>query len=96
MARVADTSVVAYRSMSWAHLGDAQRRVLEAMVPGQVYSRRDLEKLTGMRTGTVCGRVKELLDAQLLEVHGTKEDPESGVTVEALRLKVGQTELCLS
>lgn len=91
--RAADTSVEAFRGLSVAAVTEGQRRVLEALQPGRLYSRRDLEALTKMRTGSVCGRVKELLDADLIEVHGTKTDPESGKTVETLRCVQAQRDL---
>lgn len=88
-----DTSIDAFRGLSWASVTDAQRRILQAMRPGQLYSRRDLEALCRMRTGSVCGRVKELLDAGHLEVSGEKVDPDSGKTVETLRLPAVQRDL---
>ena len=94
--RATDTSIVAFRGLDAAGVTDAQRRVLEAIANRSGCTRRELEKLARMRTGPVCGRVKELLEAGLIEVSGTKTDPESGKTVETLRLVQAQRDLFLA
>ena len=93
--QVTDTSVRAYHAMTYADLTRGQRKVVDAMKPGRIYTRRELEPLTKMRSGPVCGRVNELLakDPPVLEVVGEKLCPESGKQVEALKLAAAQLEL---
>ena len=92
----ADTSIEAFRGLSMEGVTAAQRRILVALSLRKGATRRDLEQLAKMRTGSVCGRVKELLEAGLIEVSGTKTDPESGKTVETLRLVQAQRDLFLA
>ena len=91
---VSDTSVRAYRALTLDLVSRCQRQILDGMDFGRLYSRRELEKVANMRTGPVCGRVKELLEAGWLEVIGEKVCSESGKQVEALRLVALQLELC--
>ena len=84
------------RALRLHGLRRALRRVLESIANRSGCTRRELEKLASMRTGPVCGRVKELLEAGLIEVSGTKTDPESGKTVETLRLVQAQRDLFLA
>lgn len=90
MHNTAEASLRAYYEIGQPDLTACQRKILRAMQMGCLYSRRELEAATGLRSGTVCGRVKELLEAGLLEVCGLKECRESGKTVEALRLVAQQ------
>ncbi|SEL12887.1 hypothetical protein SAMN05216359_105300 [Roseateles sp. YR242] len=91
----AETSLRAYYEIAQVDLCASERKVLKAMVVGQLYTRRQLEQLTGMRSGPVCGRVHALLEKALIEVVGEKLCPESGRPVEALRLVAQQLELAL-
>lgn len=91
---VAKTSLNAYRELHPVGIAASQLKVLRAMQPGRIYTRRELEVLTGLRTGSVCGRVKELLEGNRLEVEGLKRCAESGNLVEALKLAAVQLELC--
>lgn len=95
---VTDTSLAAYRALTPETLTRCHRILLAAMKPGRLYTRRELESLTSMRSGPVCGRVRELLDAvpPLLEVCGEKVCKESGKQVEALMLTPAQIELELA
>jgi hypothetical protein len=96
MRDTADTSLRAYYQISQQDLCATERRVLDAMVVGQLYTRRELEALTGMRSGPVCGRVNALIKAGRIEVPGEKVCTESGNRVEALRLVTQQMELALT
>ncbi|WP_067070360.1 hypothetical protein [Roseateles chitosanitabidus] len=91
-----DTADSSVRAFYEQHAGEMQRqelRILKAMAPRQLYTRRELEQLTGMRTGPLCGRVNALIKAGYLEVPGNKVCTESGRLVEALRLVAQQLEL---
>lgn len=90
---VADTSIRAYRALTPDQLGRTSRLILDAMQDGKLYSRRELEKLTGLRSGSICGRVNKLIADGWLEVPGEKVCSESGEQVEALRLVARQMEL---
>ena len=90
---VTQTSLTAYRSHSAADLCRTQRLILDAMQPGAIYTRRELESLTGLRSGPVCGRVFELIEAHHIEVVGEKVCSQSGKQVEALALAAVQVEL---
>lgn len=92
----AHTSVRAYYAIAQFDLCASERKVLQAMEVGQLYTRRQLEQLTSMRSGPVCGRVHALIEKGLIEVVGEKLCPESGRPVEALRLVAQQLELALT
>ncbi|MBB3193962.1 hypothetical protein [Roseateles terrae] len=92
----AETSIRAYYEIAQADLSASERKVLHAMAVGQLYTRRQLEVLTGFRSGPVCGRVHALIEKGLIEVVGEKLCPESGRPVEALRLVAQQLELALT
>ena len=83
-AAVAETSISALRSLSAAELSSSYRLILRAMQPGESYTRRELESLTGLRSGPVCGRVFELIEANHIEVVGEKVCSHSGRQVQAL------------
>ncbi|WAC75341.1 hypothetical protein OU995_11845 [Roseateles sp. SL47] len=92
----AETSRRAYYQIAQTDLCASERKVLSAMEVGQLYTRRQLEALTGFRSGPVCGRVHALIEKGLIEVVGEKLCPESGRPVEALRLVAQQLELALT
>lgn len=95
MRDTAETSARAYYQVAQVEISRMERQVLEAMVVGQLYTRRELEVLTHMRSGPVCGRVNALIKAGLIEAPGEKVCTESGNRVEALRLVAQQLELAL-
>lgn len=91
----AETSVRAYYQIAQADLSASEARVLKAMAVKQLYTRRELEVLAGMRSGPVCARVHALIKQGFIEVLGEKVCRESGKPVEALRLVTQQLELAL-
>ncbi len=91
----AQTSIRAYYEIAQVDLCASERKVLGAMQVGELYTRRQLEQLTSMRSGPVCGRVHALIEKGLIEVLGERICPESGRPVEALRLVAQQMELAL-
>jgi hypothetical protein len=48
-------------------LGTQARKILEQMLPGVDYSRRELAQFTGVDLSSVCGRVNELIGSRLLK-----------------------------
>lgn len=61
-------------------------RVLEYVCSNPRSSRRDISVATGIRLASVCGRVKSLLELNMLkELELDKVDPESGKRVNTLQ-----------
>lgn len=98
MTAVASTSLRAYDALKAGKLGSQQQRVLAHMLErcDRDFTRQELVQSTGLAINAMCGRVKELLDAGLLEVAGTRTCTVTGNTVEALRLAPAQQSLDLA
>jgi hypothetical protein len=64
-----------------------QLKIVSVMQPAKVYTRRELAQLSGIETSTVSARVNSMIDT-VIEIVGTKRDPLTNKTVEALMLKV--------
>ncbi len=64
-----------------------QQRVLEAIKPGQDYTRNELERNTGIRINAICGRVAELIDRGEIEPGPPRRCKLSGQMVHTLRRK---------
>lgn len=64
-----------------------QLKIVSVMQPEKVYTRRELAQLSGIETSTVSARVNSMIDT-VIEIVGTKKDPLTNKTVEALMLKV--------
>jgi len=56
--------------------------------PTLTLTRQDIAGRTNMRLSSVCGRVRELVDAEILMVRGKRECKETGVMVETVGLPV--------
>lgn len=90
---VADTSIDAYHAMTSRDLNRGKQRVLDAIQPGQDYSRTEIARVTGLAINVVCGRVNELIEAGALE-HGPRRPCRvSGVCIKPVRLPSAQREL---
>lgn len=68
-------------------LQEQQRKIINVMIPGKVYTRRELAVLSGIETSTVSARVNSMIDT-VIEIVGRKTDPITLKRVEALQLKV--------
>lgn len=68
-------------------LQDQQRKIINVMIPGKVYTRRELAVLSGIETSTVSARVNAMLNT-VVEVIGKKKDSITHKNVEAIKLKV--------
>lgn len=72
--RVADTQQASYHSISVKELSTRQKQVLacfNGIAPGiATFTREEIAAITNMRLSSVCGRVRELLDANRLAVLG--------------------------
>lgn len=73
--RVADTQQDAYHALTVKELSTKQRMVLDAFEHGRLpLTREDIASITNMKLSSVCGRVRELLDAGRLIVVGSRKD----------------------
>lgn len=65
---VSSTSRDAYFEMrDNGRLGSQAKMILEQMIPGVDYSRRELAQFTGVELSSICGRVNELIGSKLLK-----------------------------
>jgi predicted transcriptional regulator len=55
-----------------------QKRCLEFIHENPGCSRNDVERGTGMRQASVSGRVRDLLDKEMVYEEGAKKDPVTG------------------
>jgi hypothetical protein len=73
--RVAETQSGAYHALTVKELSAKQRMVLDAFDHGRPpLTREDIAAITNMKLCSVCGRVRELLDAGRLKVIGARKD----------------------
>lgn len=73
--RVAETQQDAYHALTVKELSEKQRMVLDAFDAGRPpLTREDIAAITNMKLCSVCGRVRELLDAGRLVVVGSRKD----------------------
>jgi hypothetical protein len=73
--RVAETQSDAYHALTVKELSAKQRMVLDAFEHGRPpLTREDIAAITNMKLCSVCGRVRELLDAGRLKVIGARKD----------------------
>ncbi|MGU7784909.1 hypothetical protein [Burkholderia sp. PU8-34] len=85
--RVAETQHAAYHAITVKELTAKQKMVVEAFhVPGEFLTREDIAARTNMKLSSVCGRVRELLDAGRLVVVGSRKDPATGSSQQLLAL----------
>lgn len=79
---VAQTSLLAYYTLDPAKMQTVRDRILYTIDKAKMPSNADLERLTGIRLSSVCGRVNELCNEGLIELGGTKLDPFTRKTVQ--------------
>ncbi|OUL79894.1 hypothetical protein [Paraburkholderia hospita] len=73
--RVAETQQDAFHGMNVKDLAAKQRMVLDAFHHGRPpLTREDIAAITNLKLSSVCGRVRELLDAERLIVVGKRKD----------------------
>jgi hypothetical protein len=73
--RVAETQQDAFHSLTVKELTTKQRMVIDAFDAGRPpLTREDIAAITNMKLCSVCGRVRELLDAGRLKVVGARKD----------------------
>ncbi len=93
---VADTSIAAYHAMR-PRLGGQQNQVVGFLARNvhRDYTRSELAEATGMRLSSVCGRVAELIERQMLTEGPRRPCRCTGVNAHPLRLAPAQMDLCL-
>lgn len=83
-----DTSLEAFSDLKKSNtLQQQQRQIINVMIPGKVYTRRELALYSGLETSTVSARVNSMIDIRV-QVVGKKQDPITGKNVQALMLKM--------
>ena len=68
-------------------LGDLHYKVLDVVEKNPGLSRKEIAHRTGISLQSVCARVNELLNDDMLYVCGTKDDTDSSRTVQTLSRK---------
>ncbi len=66
-----------------------QQRILDALSGMPPLSRADIHTYTGISITSLCGRIAELVEADKVEVVGTKQDPVTKRKVVTYKLKGG-------
>lgn len=73
--RVAETQSDSYHALTIKDLTVGQKMVLNAFRDGRPpLTREDIAAITNLKLGSVCGRVRELLDAKRLFIVGKRQD----------------------
>jgi hypothetical protein len=79
---VAQTSIQAYKEHQAAgKVGKQSQYILDTMMPGRTYSRRELAIASGLELSSVCGRVNELLQIGLVSEASPRRCTVTGKTV---------------
>jgi hypothetical protein len=85
---VAETSHDAYHPLSAKDLTAKQKMVMDAFRAGiPPLTREDIAAITNMKLCSVCGRVRELLDAKRLFVVGSRKDLATQTSQQLLATK---------
>jgi hypothetical protein len=85
--RVQETQQDAHRSLTVKELTAKQKMVIESFTTaGRHLTREDIAAITNMKLSSVCGRVRELLDANRLVVVGKRECPATSSSQQLLAL----------
>ena len=90
---VTRTSLRSYDLLKASGFCGQHAAIVSHMQKGQLYSRRQLAKLTGLETSSVAGRINELIEQGQVVVTGTLVCPLSHRHVEAVKLADEQMEL---
>lgn len=88
MRATAETSFLSYIGIRDDGTRARQHALILALlrtIPGVALSRTEIANLTGMRLGSVCGRVSELRAEGLVFEPSTRTCPTSGRTVKVVQ-----------
>ncbi len=83
---VSYTSLIAYYSLDPGKLKRIRDKVLYTIGTAIHPSNADIQRISGIRLSSVCGRVNELREEGLVECGGLKIDPFTKKTVTWWRL----------
>lgn len=87
--RFAEAQSDAYHSLSVTQLTAKQQMVMDAFEAARrPLTREDIASITNMKLSSVCGRVRELLDAGRLAVVGERRDSATGHNHQLLAVAV--------
>lgn len=81
---VSASSISTYHDITPLITGECYRKILQAMSPGKVYTRKQIARLTGLETSCVAGRVNELLEMEQVALTGSVKCPISNRTVQGI------------
>ncbi|MBB3256894.1 hypothetical protein [Paraburkholderia sp. WP4_3_2] len=86
--RVAETQSDAFHALTIKDLTVGQKMVLNAFKDGRPpLTREDIASITNLKLGSVCGRVRELIDAKRLFVVGKRQDLATQTSHQLLNTK---------
>lgn len=84
--RVSETQAEAFRSLSAQHLSESQIKVMALFHDAEtLLTREEISARTGLRLSSVCGRVRELLDAGDLK----KRDKVRCIATDKMQERLG-------
>ncbi|PVX86450.1 hypothetical protein [Paraburkholderia unamae] len=85
--RTSQTSLAAYDALDAAARRTQKQMIVDLFTaPDMRLTRQDIADRTNMRLGSVCGRVRTLIDAGKLAVFGTRKCAATGHENETLGL----------
>ena len=87
--RVSETQQDSFHSIPLADLTAKQKMVMDCFdSPETLLTREDIAARTNLKLSSVCGRARELLDAERLAKRGKRECTATGKSQELLGLRV--------
>lgn len=90
---VTQSSIASYHALKESGFRGQHAALLSHMEPGEIYSLRQLSRLTGLETSAVAGRINELMDRGVVEVCGSIKCPLTGRTVDGVKVVLNQMEI---
>ena len=82
---VTASSIATYHDIHPMITGECYRKILQAMSPEKIYTRKQIARLTGLETSCVAGRINELLEMQQVALYGVIKCPVSGRMVQGIK-----------
>ncbi|KVV20315.1 hypothetical protein WK78_28945 [Burkholderia cepacia] len=87
--RVSETQYESYKTISLEEFCATQRMVMGCFdAPDVLLMREEISARTNLKLSSVCGRVRELLDAGRLEKRGSRKCVATGKSQELIGLPV--------
>ncbi|MDR5784089.1 hypothetical protein QCE63_32225 [Caballeronia sp. LZ065] len=85
--RVAETQHASFHSLTTKQLCHTQRMVMDCFIGQEtLLTREEIAACTNLKLSSVCGRVRSLLDASLLQKRDTRRDAATGKSQELIGL----------